>query len=70
MKVYMKITKDELGLPVAVANNVPELARLCKVHPDTIHSLLYKYRTRQPKMPTYIEVDIGEDDENEVRINA
>ena len=54
MKVYMEVTRDKYELPVAVANNVEELARIVGVKKSTIKSDISHKRGR------FIRVEVEE----------
>ena len=60
MKVlWMKITKDEYELPVAVAETAAELARMLNVSVDTIYSATSRRRNRGDKT-AFVKVELEE----------
>ncbi len=60
MYVYMEITKDRYELPVAVADTMAELAKICGVHMTAIsHAINGAKRTK------YIRVEIEDYEEEE-----
>ena len=60
MKVlWMKITKDEYELPVAVAETAAELARMLNVSVDTIYSATSRRRNRGDKT-AFVKVEVEE----------
>ena len=62
MKLYMEITTDEYELPLAVADNPTDLARM--LHVDRSSVWLCLHRNKGIKKSKYIVVEI-EEDENE-----
>ena len=60
MKVlWMKITKDEYELPVAVAETAAELARMLNVSVDTIYSATSRRRNKGDKT-AFVKVEVEE----------
>ena len=60
--VYMKITRDKYELPVAVAESTTELAKICGLkNSGSIRSLINE-PIRLGFRPTYIKVEVSEDD--------
>lgn len=57
MVVYMEVTKDELELPVAVADTIAELARMTGTRANNISSSMSHARKNGWQCP-YIEVEI------------
>ena len=57
--IWMKITKDEYELPVAVADTAAELARMLNVSVDTIYSATSRRRNRGDKT-AFIKVEVEE----------
>ena len=62
MTVYMEITLDEYELPVAIADSVVELAKICKTSANTIKSTMshVKNHTSSVKRSKYIKVQIDD----------
>ena len=56
MTVYMEITRDKYELPLAVANNLPELARMVGAKESTVKSHI------SHKTGKYIRVEINEEE--------
>lgn len=59
--VYMKITRDEYELPLAIANSAAELARILGVEPKTVINCMSRARTGRRHSTQYIRVDVGEE---------
>lgn len=60
--VYMKITKDKYELPVAVAESTIELAKICGLkNSGSVRSMINE-PIRLGFRPTYIKVEVTEDD--------
>ena len=59
--VYLLVTKDEFELPLAVADSMYELARICGVTPSTIIHSVSTTSKRQVKNSQYKRVWIDED---------
>jgi ribosomal protein L7Ae-like RNA K-turn-binding protein len=60
--VYMKITKDKYELPVAVAESTTELAKICGLkNSGSVRSMINE-PIRLGFRPTYIKVEVSEDD--------
>jgi len=57
MKLYMKTTKDELELPLAVARSANELARMIGLKESTVYSSL----SRKSKGWAVVEVEDEEE---------
>ena len=62
--VYMKVTKDKYELPEAVANNIPELARICQVSITAIASAISRTK-RFGSKSQFIKVDVSKEAMNE-----
>lgn len=62
MTLYMKVTKDEYELPVAVAETKAELARMLGRTRESVQSAFF--HAQKYKNPTYVVVEV-EDDENQ-----
>lgn len=56
--VYMKITRDEYELPVAVADSAAELSRILGLSVNTVRNALGNAR-RKGFRSQYIRVDVG-----------
>ena len=61
-KVYIKVTDDELRLPVAIADTVLELAKIVGVKPNTIYSSMCHAKHGR-RSSVYECVEIDEDEE-------
>lgn len=59
--VYMKVTRDEYELPVAVADTVVELAKICGVKVNSISKQLWcsKHTTKSDRC-IYVKVEIDD----------
>ena len=55
--VYMKVTKDEYELPVAIADSIAELAKMLGVTRQHIYDSMRHTKQRGHKTP-YIKVEI------------
>ena len=62
MTLYMKVTRDEYELPVAVAETKAELARMLGIKRDHVRSAFS--HAKKYKNPTYVVVEV-EDDEDQ-----
>ena len=60
MRIWMKVTTDELALPLAFAESSAELARMCGTTPNSVVSTVSHYNKGRIKYPAYICVDIDE----------
>lgn len=60
--VYMKVTKDEYELPMAVADSVSLLARKLGISKSTIESTMSNARKYGYKCP-YVKVELEEEDD-------
>ena len=58
--LYMKVTKDEYELPMAVADSVPELAEMVGVKTSTIFGFMWYCKKSGKKCP-YIKVEVEDD---------
>lgn len=63
MKIYMKVTKDEYQLPVAVADSVRELAKMVGVTPEMVHHLLSAHKKGISKSCMYVCVEVDDDEQ-------
>ena len=61
MVLWLYRDMDKYELPRAVAGSCQELARLCKVKPQTISQAIAHYRQNGWKCP-YMKIEIEEDD--------
>lgn len=63
MKVYMEITQDKYGLPLAVSESCRGLERVLGRKEKTITSYLYhvKCGTIKTRYPRYISVEIEDE---------
>ena len=60
--VYMKITRDKYELPVAVVESTTELAKICGLkNSGSVRSMINE-PIRLGFRPTYIKVEVTEDD--------
>lgn len=55
MILWLKVTKDEYQLPLAVADTAAELARMTGVKPDSLYSM------RSHGVKEYIKVEVEDD---------
>ncbi len=62
MKIWMKVTCDEMSLPLAVADTSVELALMCGTTPNTVRSTWSHYRAGRIKYPSFICVEGDEND--------
>lgn len=60
MKVWMKVTNDELELPVAMADSAEQLAEKLGVKKNTIYQLMYRAK-KKGKQTCYRVVDIEDE---------
>jgi hypothetical protein len=58
----MAITKDDLGLPLAIADTARELAILCDTNENNITSIVCKNRKGIIKNPGFIQVELEEEE--------
>lgn len=64
MKVWMKVTDDELQLPLAIADTVKELAIICGISETYIRVSDFHHRHgRQKGCYISVEIDWSEKDE-------
>ena len=68
MIIYMCVTEDKYELPIAVADTVPELAKLTGATSGSIYSCLSKVKHGNANKSRYIKVVI-EDDKQRQNIN-
>lgn len=64
MFIYMKVTKDEYELPLAVADSVQHLSEITGDKVNTIFTAIAKGRKG------YVKVEVGNEDNELVRIVA
>lgn len=62
MILYMRVTEDEYELPLAVADTVGELARICNDKPNNISSCICHAKRRKQRS-RYQKVIIQEGEE-------
>ena len=60
MFVYMKVTKDEYELPIAIADSIPKLAAMLGIKPQSIYDSMRHVKSRGSWSP-YKKVDIGKE---------
>ena len=58
MVIWMKVTNDELELPIAVADNTKELAELCGTTPNAIWSSVSHAKVGEISKSPYRKVDV------------
>ena len=63
MYVWMKVSKDEYELPLAVADSLAELAKMLNVSRYTIASSYCRY-ARGEKWSCYRKIEIEDEKEN------
>ncbi len=63
MNIWMKVTNDELSLPLAVADSSYELARICGTTANNVRSTWSKHLAGVIKYPSYICVYVKEGEE-------
>lgn len=56
--VWMKISKDRLELPLAVADTARELAEICNTSPQCIMSVVSKGKKGVLKNPGFVKIEI------------
>jgi predicted DNA-binding protein (UPF0251 family) len=61
MKIYMRVTNDELELPVAIADTQAELARMVGVKSRTVTRALSEARRGVTSYSIYKEVEVEDD---------
>ena len=60
MTLYMKVTRDEYELPVAVAETKAELARMLGIKRDHVRSAFS--HAKKYKNSTYVVVEVDDND--------
>lgn len=60
-RVWIKVTKDELRLPVAMADTAAELARICGTTTNVVISSVSHARRGDLKSSSYECIEIEED---------
>lgn len=60
MILYIRISKDKYELPIAVADTVTELAKMCGVRRDTIYQMMSRYGALGKWCP-YRKVEVEDD---------
>ena len=61
MTLYMKITRDEYELPLAVAETKAELARMLGIERGKVRSAFAKVKKYGYKHSTYVVVEVDDD---------
>ena len=61
--VYLLVTKDKFELPLAVADSMYELARICGVTPSTIMNSVSTTSKRQVNNSQYKRVWVSDSDD-------
>lgn len=62
-KVFMEVTRDELSLPLAIADTAEALGILRETPPNKIHESVWRGRIGKVKYPRFISVEIEEEQE-------
>lgn len=62
MTLYMAVTSDKYEFPFAVAETVPELAKICGVKPQAIRDSMSRVKRGLCKKTRYIKVEVADDD--------
>ena len=65
MIVYAKVTRDEYELPIAIADSVPELAKITGATVNSIYTNITHQKRGQIKNGSYKRIDIGDAEEDE-----
>ena len=60
--LYMKVTKDEYELPIAVADSIVELAKMLGVKKEHIYDSMKHAKSRGHRTP-FVKVEIGKEQE-------
>lgn len=60
MTLYMKVTRDEYELPVAVAETKAELARMLGIKREHVRTAFS--HAKKFKNPTYVVVEVDDED--------
>ena len=63
MILYMKVTRDEYELPLAVADSVEELSRMTGSTEGSIWSTLSHQKTGRIKSGSFKRIEIGDGEE-------
>ena len=63
MKIWMKVTADELSLPLAIADSSYELARICGTTANNVRSTWSKHQAGIIENPSFICVMVKEGEE-------
>lgn len=63
MTVWIKVTKDEFELPVAIADTAEELAEILGVDRSTILSAVRRYERGEVSFSVYRRLEIEDDEE-------
>ena len=63
MKVWMKVTRDQYELPIAIADSPQELSMLVGSNADNINSCIAKVAAGVTKKSQYVKVEIEDYEE-------
>ncbi len=63
MTVWIKVTKDEFELPVAIADTAEELAEILGVDRSTILSAVRRYERGEVSFSVYRRLEIGDEED-------
>ena len=55
----MKVTRDKYELPIAIADSIPELARITNSNENTIRSALSHCKNGRTQKCVYQAIEIG-----------
>lgn len=61
MKIYMAVTADEYELPVAIADNVGQLAKMYDMYPCNVCRAIQKHSTCQGLRIRFVKIEIDEE---------
>lgn len=59
MIVFMKVTRDKYELPIAIADSIPELAKITGTNENTIKSAISHCKNGRRKTSVYQAIEIG-----------
>ena len=63
MKVWMKVTRDQYELPIAIADSPQELSMLVGSNADNINACIAKVAAGVTKKSQYVKVEIEDYEE-------
>ena len=63
MIIWMKVSKDSLELPEAIADTAEELAEICGVDPTTVIGAARRYEQGKVAFSVYRRIEIEEEEE-------